>query len=137
MRTVFTAEHPAQAHLVAGLLEEEGIRCVVQGEMLDGARFALCMDSSTLPTVDVDEADVPRATALLRERGHAAAEAGSAAEEQIAQPGLGAFKKLLLVLVALSVVGLGYALIVEAFALAIGAAFFLVLTLVTLLPRRR
>jgi len=38
VKSVFIAESPAEAHLVAGLLDEAGIRNVVEGEMLFGVR---------------------------------------------------------------------------------------------------
>ncbi len=66
MKKVFVAKHPAEAHLVRGLLEAEGIRAEVQGESLFGARGQAPVTPDTLPTVwiAVDE-DLPRATELL------------------------------------------------------------------------
>lgn len=68
MKTVFVADSPAQAHLVTGLLEESGIRCSVEGEMLFGARGELGMTPSTLPRVTVADEDAPRAAAIIAER---------------------------------------------------------------------
>lgn len=65
MRTVFTAQHPAEAHLVVGLLEEAGIRCVVEGEMLFGARGEIGLLPSSLPRVCVDDEDAARAIEVL------------------------------------------------------------------------
>src|SRR5258706_10280525 len=71
MREVFIADSPAQAHLVTGLLEEEGIRAVVEGEMLFGARGELGLSASTLPRVCVNDEDAARAITILRERHEA------------------------------------------------------------------
>jgi len=68
MKTVFVAENPAQAHLVAGLLEGEDIECVIEGEMLFGARGDLGLTQSTLPKVCVREEDAARAIELIRAR---------------------------------------------------------------------
>jgi hypothetical protein len=73
MKTVFVAENPAQAHLVAGLLEEQDIRCFIEGEMLFGARGDLGLTPSTLPKISVRDEDAPRATELIRAREAAAA----------------------------------------------------------------
>lgn len=86
MRTVFTAQHPAQAHLVAGLLEEEGIRCVIEGEMLFGARGDIGMGSSTLPKVCVGEADVARAADIVAGHEVRLAQARESEDESEAPP---------------------------------------------------
>jgi Putative prokaryotic signal transducing protein len=65
VKTVFVADSPAQAHLVMGLLEEQGIRCVVEGEMLFGARGDLGLTQSTLPKVCVADEDLQRAAELI------------------------------------------------------------------------
>ena len=77
MKSVFVAENPAQAHLVAGLLEEQGIRCFIEGEMLFGARGDLGLTPSTLPKISVRDEDAPRATELIRAR-----EADAAADRE-------------------------------------------------------
>ena len=73
MKAVFVAENPAQAHLVAGLLEEQGIECVIEGEMLFGVRGDLGLTRSSLPKISVREEDAARAVGLIREREAAAA----------------------------------------------------------------
>jgi hypothetical protein len=71
VKTVFVADSPAQAHLVMGLLEEAGIRSVVQGEMLFGILGDLGMEPSTLPKVSVADEDAPRAAELIVARRRA------------------------------------------------------------------
>jgi hypothetical protein len=65
MREVFTAESPAEAHLVAGLLEESGIRCAIEGEMLFGVRADIGMSAASLPKVLVADEDFERARQIL------------------------------------------------------------------------
>ena len=116
MKKVYTAENPAEAHLVAGLLEEEGIQCAVEGDLLTGARMALAMDSATLPTVLVRDEDAARAIQLIAER-HAPRVATEGVRETAGEDdidersagdsaGMVFFKRLLLTLVVLTVVGL-------------------------------
>lgn len=70
MKQVFVAQHPAEAHLVRGLLEADGIRADVHGESLFGARGEAPATPDTLPSVwVVDDRDAPRAMALLAEYG--------------------------------------------------------------------
>jgi len=89
MKTVFVAENPAQAHLVAGLLEEQDIRCFIEGEMLFGARGDLGLTPSTLPKISVRDEDAPRAEELIREREHRSADDREAADPDAApQPPL-------------------------------------------------
>jgi hypothetical protein len=121
MRKVFVAENPAQAHLVAGLLEEEGIRAVVEGEMLTGARFAIGMDASTLPTVFVNDEDAVRAGAALRTRN---LEAAAQDEKPAAdRPGLAMFKTFLLLWIVASAAGVLVGLVTHPVGLALCAAF--------------
>lgn len=67
MEKVFTAQHAAEAHLVAARLEAEGIAAEVRGEdRFAIVRGAACMDELK-PTVWVEdpaEADRARALAL-------------------------------------------------------------------------
>ena len=65
MRAVFTAQSPAEAHLVAGVLEEAGIQCVVEGEMLFGVRADIGMTPASLPRVCVRDEDAGRAAELV------------------------------------------------------------------------
>ncbi len=68
MRAVFVADSPAQAHLVSGLLEESGIRNVVEGEMLFGVRAEIGMTPASLPKVNVNDEDFERARAVIEGR---------------------------------------------------------------------
>jgi hypothetical protein len=68
MRTVFVADSPAQAHLVSGLLDESGIRNVVEGEMLFGVRADIGLTPASLPRVCVNDEDAARAVEVIRER---------------------------------------------------------------------
>jgi hypothetical protein len=65
MRKVFTAAHPAEAHLVRGLLESEGIETAIRGEALFGVRGLTPVTADTLPSVWVLDTDVDRALELL------------------------------------------------------------------------
>ena len=65
MRTVFTAQSPAEAHLMAGLLEGEGIRCVVEGEALFGVRGDVGLVPGSLPSVCVADDDAARAAEVI------------------------------------------------------------------------
>jgi hypothetical protein len=75
MRTVFTAQSPAEAHLVAGLLDEAGVRCVVQGEMLFGVRGQVGITPASAPRVCVRDEDAERAAAVIAPHARRAAEA--------------------------------------------------------------
>jgi hypothetical protein len=65
LRMVFIAAHPAEAHLVRGLLESEGIDAVVRGEALFGIRGLTPVTADSLPSVWVHDADVDRAIELI------------------------------------------------------------------------
>jgi hypothetical protein len=66
MQQVFVAQHPAEAHLVRGVLEAEGVTAIVQGESLFGARGEAPVTPETLPTVWVlDDSDAARAAEIL------------------------------------------------------------------------
>ncbi len=101
VKRIFVAQTPAEAHVVAGLLDEAGIQAVIEGEMLTGARFELAMDSATLPSVAVRDEDAPRALDLLREHAPAApaaaepTPASAAADEVPESRGLRWFKMFL------------------------------------------
>ena len=75
MRAVFTAQSPAEAHLVAGILEEAGIRCVVQGEALFGVRGDIGLGSSSLPSVCVADEDAARALEVIAPHARRAVQA--------------------------------------------------------------
>lgn len=55
------------ANFLRGLLEQEGIRAVVQGEALQETWGGLNLTSETLPSVWVDEVDVERAIPIVEE----------------------------------------------------------------------
>ena len=66
MLKVFIAAHPAEAYMVKGLLESEGIEAVVRGEALFSARGLTSVTPDTLPSVWVaDPDDADRALALI------------------------------------------------------------------------
>lgn len=66
MKKVFVARHPAEAHLVRGMLEANGIAVLVRGEDLFSVRGEVPVTPDTLPTVWVlDEADASRAMSVL------------------------------------------------------------------------
>lgn len=65
MTEIYRAAHPAQAHLLRGLLESEGIEAVVIGEFGYNVRGEAPMTVETLPRVCVvNEGDAERARAL-------------------------------------------------------------------------
>ena len=100
MRAVFTADSPAEAHLVVGLLEEAGIRCVVEGEMLFGVRGDLGMTPSSAPRVCVNDEDAARAVEVIAPHARRAQEALREEEDPDAKPrptfGWGAVRIVLL-----------------------------------------
>lgn len=55
------------ASFLRGLLEQEGIRAVVQGEALQETWGNLNLSKESLPTVWVDDADVERAEPVVEE----------------------------------------------------------------------
>jgi hypothetical protein len=67
VKKVYVAQSPAEAHLVRGRLENEGIPAVVQGEDLYAIRGGVPLDNSTLPSVWVRDEDFDRARELLAE----------------------------------------------------------------------
>ena len=69
MKKVFLAQHPTEAHLIAGFLESHGIPSRVKGEPLFSARGIAQMTPDTLPSVWVlDDMHVDEALELLRGR---------------------------------------------------------------------
>jgi hypothetical protein len=61
---VYAARDSLEAHFLKSVLETEGIRAVVLGEILAAARGELPLTVETLPSVWVHEADRERATEL-------------------------------------------------------------------------
>ncbi len=66
MQHIYTARDAMDAHFLVGLLQEEGIEAVVQGEALEGTWGGLPLTSESLPSVWVNDADVSRAAPVLR-----------------------------------------------------------------------
>jgi hypothetical protein len=70
MKLIHTAKHPTEAHLVKGMLENEGIRALVRGDQLYGAYGEL----PVLPTVWIfDDMAAMQAEHLVIEFLHGAA----------------------------------------------------------------
>lgn len=68
MQQVFVARNPAEAHLVKGMLESNGIRAEVRGEALWGTRGETPVAEDTLPTVWVfDDHQAREAARLVKE----------------------------------------------------------------------
>jgi hypothetical protein len=73
MTQVFIAQHPTEAHLVAGLLVSQGIGAEVRGESLFNVRGEVPVTPATLPTVWViDDRDADSAREILRDQRPAA-----------------------------------------------------------------
>ncbi len=66
MKRVYLAHDPADAHLVKGLLEAEGIPAVVQGEHLFALRGGIPVTADTSPSVwALDDGDFERARGIV------------------------------------------------------------------------
>lgn len=65
MQHVYTARDEMDANFVKGLLRQEGIEAVVQGEAMEAAWGTLPMGDSSLPGVWVREQDVGRALPVI------------------------------------------------------------------------
>jgi len=48
---IFIAQHPAEAHIVCGLLQHAGIPCEVRGEVLFSVRGEIPFDDNSSPYV--------------------------------------------------------------------------------------
>ena len=82
MKRVYVAGNPAEAHLVQGLLDAEGIAAEVRGEELFGIRGGTPATPETAPSVWViDDADEPRALAIAKGYEQSNAAAASVAVE--------------------------------------------------------
>lgn len=55
MRKVYSAAHPAEAHIVRGLLESRGIPSVVKGDVLFAVRGEIPLTEETAPSVWIEE----------------------------------------------------------------------------------
>ncbi|MCE9637668.1 MAG: DUF2007 domain-containing protein [Planctomycetes bacterium] len=67
MRLLYVAKNLMDAHLVAGLLESNGIQAYVGNESLWGVRGEVGMDAGSAPNVSVRDEDHARAKQLLGE----------------------------------------------------------------------
>ncbi len=68
MTKVFVAQHPTEAHLVAGLLSSQGIGAEVRNESLFNVRGEVPVTPATLPTVWVlNDQDADSALQILRD----------------------------------------------------------------------
>jgi hypothetical protein len=67
MQHVYTARDSMDASFVKGLLRQEGIEALVQGEALGEVWGTLPLSSESLPTVWVPEGDVERARPIIEE----------------------------------------------------------------------
>ena len=67
MKHVYTGRDEMDAHFVRGLLEQQGIQAVVQGEALGTAMSGLPLSNESTPSVWVEEVDAQRAAAIVEE----------------------------------------------------------------------
>src|SRR4051794_13512778 len=67
MQHVYTARDAMDANFLRGLLEQEGLRAVVQGEALEETWGDLNLSPEALPSVWVDDSDVARAVPIVDE----------------------------------------------------------------------
>src|SRR5688572_10772764 len=67
LKHVYTARDSMEAHFVRGLLQQEGIDAVVQGEALQETWGNLNLNDESLPSVWVPEADVARSLPLIED----------------------------------------------------------------------
>ncbi len=66
MKHVYTARDSMDAHFVKGLLQQEGIRAVVQGEALQETWGGVPIGSEGLPSVWVEDSDVAQAAPVIQ-----------------------------------------------------------------------
>ena len=67
MQHVYTARDEMDANFVTGLLRQEGIEAIVQGQALGEVWGGLPLSDKSLPTVWVPEADAERARPVVEE----------------------------------------------------------------------
>ncbi len=68
MKKIYTANNPAEAYLVKGMVESHKIKCEVRGEQLFGARGELPVTPDTLPSVWIfDDNEYHNARTLIAE----------------------------------------------------------------------
>ncbi len=68
MLKVYTAKHPAEAHLLKGILESYGLSCEVRGEFLFSARGELPLTPETAPSVWIfDDSKFDEARTIIKD----------------------------------------------------------------------
>jgi len=67
MQHVYTARDEMDANFVKGLLRQQGIEAIVQGEALGGVWGTLPLGAESLPSVWVPDGDVERARPVIEE----------------------------------------------------------------------
>ena len=67
MQQIYTARDDMDAHFVQGLLEQEGIESVIQGEAQEGAWGNLPISTKSRLSIWVNEADAAKATPIIEE----------------------------------------------------------------------
>jgi len=77
MELVFSAYTTAEAHLLKGLLESEGITAEVRGEVLSGILGDIPLLENR-PSVWVEESDAARAEEIVRDFQHDRVQKGDA-----------------------------------------------------------
>ena len=82
MQLIYSARDAMEAHFLQGLLEQEGINSVIQGEALEGAWANLPITTNALPGVWVNEEDVPRARPIADEYELREIKSRSSAQEE-------------------------------------------------------
>jgi hypothetical protein len=65
MKHVYTGRDEMDAHFVKGLLEQEGIEAIVQGEALESAFSTLVLSEKSLPSVWVPDGEEVKAAAIV------------------------------------------------------------------------
>jgi hypothetical protein len=65
MQHIYTARDEMDANFVQGLLRQEGIEAVIQGQALGEVWANLPLSNESLPTVWVEERDVERARPVI------------------------------------------------------------------------
>ena len=91
MKTVFDAENSLEAHMIAGMLEQQGIGAWVLGDTLQGGTGELPAGSLVRVVTNDDQAD--RAREILHEwERHQPDEGSTVRSTEMARPrGIGAF----------------------------------------------
>lgn len=67
MQQIYTARNDMDAHFVQGLLEQAGIRSVIQGEAQEGAWGTLQITAKSALSVWIDESDAAAAQPVVDE----------------------------------------------------------------------